>query len=238
MAIETIEMVSRLFSLFTFSFIVALTGAMAPGPLLTYTIMKTARADKRGWTTGFWVILGHGFIEMIIIALLLMGFSCILTNAIVVRVIGILGGVVLACFGVLIIRDLKNGKVRYDFLEKDSGLNDKPQETGGQVVGNTILGGALVSMSNPYWWIWWATIGSSFMIQYQVDFNNLNKLAAFFTGHVAGDLFWYIIVSVLIYFGIKHLNKKIYYGLLACCGCFMIGFGVYLGSMPLLSALS
>jgi hypothetical protein len=29
---------------------------------------------------------------------------------------------------------------------------------------NPIIGGIVVSMSNPYLWVWWATIGFAFMV--------------------------------------------------------------------------
>ena len=35
--------------IFSLSFLVALTGAMSPGPLLTYTIIKSARSRGRGY---------------------------------------------------------------------------------------------------------------------------------------------------------------------------------------------
>ncbi len=234
---ESLTVFSSLSSLFLFSFLVALTGAMAPGPLLTYTIIKTARQNTNGWLTGFWVISGHAVIEMAIVLFLLTGFSYIFQHAVVVRIIGILGGLVLVCFGAFLIRDLKNEKIRYDFFDQD--LNDDTDnQNSGEVIGKTIVGGALISMANPYWWVWWATIGSAFMIQYQVDFKNYNNVIAFFTGHIAGDLFWYLIVSILIFFGIKHINQRTYYGLLAVCGVFMIGFGFYLGGKPFLSLFS
>jgi hypothetical protein len=53
---------------------------------------------------------------------------------------------------------------------------------------------------------------------------------AFFLGHEAGDLIWYLVVSTLAYFGLRHLKRNLYYGILALCGLFMIAFGFYLGS--------
>jgi threonine/homoserine/homoserine lactone efflux protein len=89
-------------------------------------------------------------------------------------------------------------------------------------------------MSNPYWWVWWATIGFAFMIQFDISFQKWPRLVAFFAGHEAGDLVWYLAVSVLAFFGIRNLNKKAYYGILVCCGVFMILFGLYLGASTFL----
>ena len=72
---ELVSFISAFWVIFSFSFLVALTGAMAPGPLLTYTIIKSVKTRKRGYLMGLWIIIGHAFLEMGIIILLLLGFS-------------------------------------------------------------------------------------------------------------------------------------------------------------------
>ena len=226
---------SAFWTIFTFSFLVALTGAMAPGPLLTYTIIKSAGSGKRGYLMGAWIIAGHALLEMGIIFLLLFGFSFILEQVAVIRTIGVLGGVILVYFGFTVIRDVVQGKVSTSFLEgKDPSENiDTPAQK--RRIENPIVGGVLISMANPYWWIWWGTIGFAFMIKFDVSLTNWPNLLAFFLGHEAGDLLWYLIVSVLSYFGIRHLNRKAYYSILVVCGVFMVGFGFYLGVSPFFS---
>ncbi len=223
---------SAFWVIFSFSFLVALTGAMAPGPLLTYTIIKSVNSGNRGYLTGFWVILGHGILEMIIIVFLLMGFSFVLKDIMVVRFIGITGGLILVWFGVSIIIDILNGKISTEFLKSSGNTETDSVQYNARGFENPVLGGILVSMSNPYWWVWWATIGFAFMIQFDVSLKKWPELIAFFLGHEAGDLLWYVIVSFLAFFGIRHLNRKTYYGILAMCGIFMILFGVYLGISP------
>ncbi|MBW1899175.1 MAG: LysE family transporter, partial [Deltaproteobacteria bacterium] len=70
---------------------------------------------------------------------------------------------------------------------------------------------------------------------FDVSFKQWPRLVAFFLGHEAGDLAWYLIVSFLAYFGLRRLNKKIYFGFLVCCGLFMIIFGVYIGVSPFIT---
>ncbi|RPH49407.1 MAG: hypothetical protein EHM85_14010 [Desulfobacteraceae bacterium] len=225
---------SNLFVIFSFSFFVALTGAMAPGPLLTYTIIKSAKATTRGYLMGIWIIAGHALLEMGIIVFLLLGFSFVLKNIFVVRAIGITGGLILVYFGGSILRDLYLGKISVSFLDGKSDQSGSPSETEKTGFDNPVAGGIMISMSNPYWWIWWASIGFAFMVQFEISFREWPKLIAFFLGHEAGDLIWYLIVSFLAFFGLRRLNKKAYYGILAFCGLFMILFGIYLGSSPFL----
>jgi threonine/homoserine/homoserine lactone efflux protein len=231
---EFINFLSEFWLIFSFSFIVALTGAMSPGPLLTYTIIKSAKTNKRGYLMGLWIITGHAILEMGIIILLLLGFSFVLKNMTVVRIIGVSGGLILILFGASIIRDIFNGNISTNFLN----TRDEPKKDSGPIedkgIENPVIGGIMVSMSNPYWWVWWATIGFAFMIQFNISFKNWPKLLAFFLGHEAGDLIWYLLVSTLAFFGLRHMNRKAYYTILMFCALFMVLFGIYLGISPFL----
>ena len=218
--------------IFSFSFFIALTGAMAPGPLLTYTIIKSVTAQNRGYLTGLWVIIGHAAVEMVIIVSLLLGFSFILKNETVVRTIGITGGIIMVYFGVSIIRDAYLKKIPTDFLKSFQSSDETSLKMSKNVLENPVVGGMMISLANPYWWVWWATIGFAFMLQFEISFNEWPKLLAFFLGHEAGDLAWYLLVSVLSFLGLRRLNEKAYYGFLIVCSLFMILFGVYLGVAP------
>ena len=205
---------------------------MSPGPLLTYTIIKSVQTSKHGYLMGLWIIIGHAILELGIIILLLLGFSFILKNIIVIRIVGIVGGLILVFFGLSIVRDVYFGNISADFLNPSDMQNHEAVSSISRGLENPVIGGIMVSMSNPYWWVWWATIGLAFMIQFDISFRQWPKLVAFFLGHEAGDLIWYLIVSTLSFFGLRHLNKKAYYGILVFCAIFMIIFGVYLGISP------
>lgn len=234
MSNEIINFLSEFWLIFSFSFLVALTGAMSPGPLLTYTIIKSVKTSKHGYLMGLWIVMGHAILEMGIIILLLFGFSFVLKNITVVRIIGVSGGLILMLFGASIIRDIFNGNISTDFLHSQDASNKNPESIENKGLENPIIGGIIVSMSNPYWWVWWATIGFAFMIQFNISFKKWPNLLAFFLGHEAGDLIWYLIVSTLAFFGLRHMNPKVYYGILMFCAIFMILFGIYLGISPFL----
>lgn len=237
---------STFWVIFSFSFLVALTGAMSPGPLLTYTIIQSAKTSRRGYLVGLWVIAGHALLELGIVIVLMLGFSFVLKNPIVVRIIGVLGGVILVYFGASIVRDVYRGNIPTDFLAHpapktaaaptcDAALDSQARGTDTlrhKSLENPIVGGVVVSMSNPYWWVWWATIGFAFMIQFDISAKQWTRVVAFFLGHETGDLLWYLLVSTLSFFGLRRLNRKAYYGILAACGIFLILFGFYLGVSP------
>jgi threonine/homoserine/homoserine lactone efflux protein len=214
--------------IFSLSFAAALSGALSPGPFLVYTITKSIQDHKRGYLVGFLVIIGHALLELCIMLLIMFGLSFVLQNRTVISVISIAGCGFLLFFGITLIIDVARGKVDTGFLEKAAHQTQTVPAGKKKALDNPVIGGILVSMSNPYWWIWWASIGSIFMARYQIVPTDLPKMTAFYTGHEAGDLIWYVPVSIMAYLGRSRLNKKIYSFILILCGAFMALFGVYM----------
>jgi threonine/homoserine/homoserine lactone efflux protein len=202
-----------------FSFLVALTGALSPGPLLTYTIYKSFK-EKRGYLAGIYILLGHAAIELTLILILLSGASFFFQNIYILTMIGIVGGCFLIIFGILSIKDA---------LKIDQDLNlFQTSENYNRFKGNSFIGGILVTLSNPFWEFWWAVVGLGFMINFNISFLNPIGLILFFVGHELGDIIWYLPISVSVYLGGRSVNSRIYKYILIGCGLFMILFGIYL----------
>ncbi|MHA2112843.1 MAG: LysE family transporter [Candidatus Hodarchaeales archaeon] len=214
------------FEVFTLAFFVALTGAISPGPLLTYTIYKSIQAKSRAYLIGIFICLGHAILEFGLIIVLLLGLGPLISNKESVIIIGLIGGAILILFGLFLIKDLLTNKIRV----KDIIINQENKLT---VTNHPIVGGILISMSNPYWWLWWAVIGLNFMTQFSVSLSNLPEFWGFFLGHELGDFAWY--GSITIGIGITHnfITDKVYKIIIVCCSIFMIGFGIYLAISPL-----
>ncbi|MBD3194710.1 MAG: hypothetical protein GF317_06630 [Candidatus Lokiarchaeota archaeon] len=207
--------------IFIVSFLVALTGALSPGPVLTFTIYRALKSE-RGYMAGLWITLGHATLEFGFIIALLLGASLFFQNIVVLTIIGILGGIFLVLFGVVVIHDVYNNPMVKD-------LDNIEAESIKGFKGNSFIGGIIVSLSNPFWTLWWAAIGLSLMINYAVSFQKPLQLFLFFIGHELGDLVWFWPISLFVYLGGRTLNAKIYKWILIGCGVFMIGFGIYLG---------
>ena len=224
------------FEIFILSFIVALSGAMSPGPLLTYTIYKALQSKRRAYLVGILICIGHAILEFILMLILLIGLSPFITNKSVIIIIGLLGGVVLIFFGVSLLRDIWLKKIDLNFLTLENEIVEKQESTKEKLdlIQQPTLGGALVSMSNPYWWIWWAVIGLNFMTQFSVGLLNL-EFWSFFLGHELGDFLWYVSIATMLGFTNKFLTKRIYLGIIIICSLFMISFGIYLAISPILT---
>ncbi|MHA2035082.1 MAG: LysE family transporter [Promethearchaeota archaeon] len=205
--------------IFLFSFLVALTGALTPGPLLTFTIYKSLK-QKKGYLAGIFIILGHATVELLLILVLLGGASLLFQNIIFLTLIGIIGGIFLIIFGILVVKDTIKADPSVDFNIEDNNLKGYR--------GNSFIGGIIVSLSNPYWTFWWAVIGLGFLVNFNITFATPIGLLLFFIGHELGDIVWYLPISTFVYLGGKSLNPKIYKYVLIICSAFMVLFGIYL----------
>lgn len=185
-----------------------LTGAMAPGPLLTITIGESA---KRGGIVGPLIVLGHGILELVLLALIVFGVANFLDNPMVFSVIAFLGGFVLVYMGYGIIRSLKDYNLSESTIDTKQGLHP-------------VVTGIIVSLSNPYWFVWWITIGMGYVL-FARDLG-MAGVFAFFTGHIFSDLAWYSFISYGVQYGGKYVNLTIIKSVLFVCSIFLIIFGM------------
>lgn len=203
----------------TISFLVALTGALSPGPVLTFTIYKSLES-KKGYLAGLLIILGHAVLEFTLIIILLLGASLLFQNLIFLIILGIVGGSCLITFGTLTIKKVFKKQYMVNFeIDTQNMKNFK---------GNSFLGGIFYSITNPYWEFWWATAGLKIMVDLNISLQQPFGILLFFIGHELGDFIWYVPISLFVYFGGKSLNPKIYKYVLISSGVFMIIFGFYL----------
>lgn len=193
--------------IFFSSFIIALSGALVPGPLFTITVSESLR---RGFKTGPLIIFGHGLLEITIVILLFFGITPFLLEERTRQFISVAGGIILMIMGVMLFRDA--GKTRLDLSpgERQTGLHP-------------VISGILGSLSNPYWIIWWVTIGLGYLVsslRYGIP-----GVIAFFSGHISADLLWYSMISYAVSRGQKIMGERGYRYLLSACGIFLIFFG-------------
>ena len=191
------------------SFIIALSGALVPGPLFSITVAESA---KRGASAGPLIIIGHGILEISLITLIILGVTPFLTSPSAKTVICATGGLVLIYMGYRLIRDARGIRLFLTGGEARKGLH--PVFTG--IVG---------SVSNPYWIIWWVTIGLGYLVS-SLKFGFLG-VVAFFIGHITADLAWYSLISLAVSKGKKIMGDRGYRSLLYACGVFLVFFGIW-----------
>lgn len=199
-------------ALFITAFLVGLSGAMMPGPLLTVTIAESAR---RGFKAGPLIVLGHAILELALIIALLAGLSFYLKKPLVTNIISIVGGAFLLFIGLNMIRDVLAGRATLEGSGNDvKGVNMHP-----------VMAGILVSVSNPFWIVWWATIGLTYLTMALKS--GVMGITSFFSGHIMADLLWYSLVAAAIAGGRRFIKLQVYQGIIMLCGLFLIGLGGY-----------
>ncbi|HNX29653.1 MAG TPA: LysE family transporter [Syntrophomonadaceae bacterium] len=201
--------------LFTTAFIVGLSGAMMPGPLLTVAIVSSA---ERGFTAGPLLVLGHGLLEIALIIAMLAGAASFLVKPTVSNVIALAGGLFLIYLGIVMIRDVRTGKLVQIDSQAVAAL-EKP------ISMHPTLAGILFSASNPFWIIWWATIGLGYLTLALKS--GAAGIASFFSGHILSDFLWYTMIAYAVSKGAGFLSPRIYQGILTACGIFMLVLGGY-----------
>lgn len=200
--------------LFTSAFVIGLSGAIMPGPLLTATIAASA---QHGFKAGPLIVLGHGLLELLLIIALVFGLSQIVQIGLVGKGIALLGGSVLVYLGYIMCRDVICGRVSWDGVRISEPEQDKRLRPLGM--------GIVISLVNPFWSIWWMTIGlGNLLLAMQYG---LTGLTAFFTGHISADFIWYSAIAALVAGGKRFVNPRIYQGVIILCGLFMFLFGGY-----------
>lgn len=193
-----------LFGIFFSSMLVGLSGALMPGPMFSVCV---AESYKNGFWAGPLMVLGHAIPELILIVLLSLGLNKVFENDVVKGVTGIVGGVFLVWLGARIFFEVRHG-VTIDLTTK--------QEIG----WGPVLGGMWSSVSNPGWIIWWATIGTQYIM---VSLGHgVIGLAFFYVGHEMADLIWYSTVSFMVSRGRGRISDRVYHAVLYACSLLVL----------------
>jgi len=197
-----------LLSIFALAFVTALSGALMPGPLLAATISESAR---RGFLAGPLLVVGHALLEAALLILLLHGLASLFQQRLFFIVIALLGGAALIWMAVGMFRSLPTLHLSFD--RKTEKQN------------NIVLRGALMSVANPYWSVWWATIGIGCILQGKQL--GVWGIVFFFAGHILADFAWYSAVSAAVAGGRRLLTDRAYRSIVAACATALLGFALY-----------
>ena len=185
---------------------ISLSGALAPGPV-------TAAAIGMGSGNrfaGVLMALGHGIVEFPLMVLLLLGVGRLLKLRHVRIVIGLAGGGFLVFLAVQMFR----------------GLGGSGAEVA-QTTGNSpLMAGILLSAGNPYFLVWWATVGLALITMAKNSFG-LWAFGLMALAHWSCDLVWLAILSWASFEGSVLLGPTGQQVVLAVCAAAMLGFGLY-----------
>lgn len=193
------------------SFFLGLSGAVMPGPVLVRTL---SRIPEHGALTGPLVVFGHMIIELALVVLLALGLEHFIKEPFLWKMISFVGGTVMIGFAVSMFREIPHLRMVLD----TSGNNVGTKRLG------VVLDGAIMSAVNPYWYLWWATVGAA-CITLTRRIGNV-AVAVFFIGHILSDYAWYGFVAILVATKRNKIPDWAYRTLVGICAFVLFGFGV------------
>jgi threonine/homoserine/homoserine lactone efflux protein len=152
---------------------ISLSGVLAPGPVTTQSIVMGAKNRFAGSL----IAVGHGIVELPLIILITFGAAGIFEHKAARIAIGLAGGAMLLFMAYGIYKGAK-----------------APDEKASKIVASRpVLAGVLLSAGNPYFLVWWATVGLALALQ--AKGLGIWAFAAFAVVHWLCDLIWYQTLS-------------------------------------------
>lgn len=170
--------------LLSVGFVVGLSGALIPGPLLAYTVSESM---KKGRFTGFVVILGHALVEVFVVLLLLAGLSEYMRSRFFISAVSLLGGLMLIYMAYMLYRE--SGR-DFSLNPADGKLNYS--------YNSLVFGGIFFTLFNPSFPIWWATAGNRLLLEGLKSSGSYIGVFPLVFGHWIADFGWYSLVSYFI----------------------------------------
>jgi len=184
--------------------VISFSGVMMPGPMLAVTLAKSYRSP---WA-GVWIALGHAVIEVPLILLIYFGFAQFFQVTVVRLALSVAGSGMIIWMGVSMFR------ARSEVARKGK---DLPY--------NAFTAGILTSVFNPFFLVWWATIGSMLIMRI-LEFGTMG-LIVFIMVHWLCDLAWLTLVSNVIYRTHAFWNQHVQEWLFIACSLLLVGFGIW-----------
>ena len=182
--------------------VISFSGVMMPGPMFAVALAKSYKSPL----AGVQMALGHAVIEVPLILLIYFGFARFFQNSIVQFVLSVLGGGMILWLGISMFR------ARAEVVQG-----------GKDLAYNAFIAGILTTGLNPFFLLWWATIGSM-LIMKLLGFG-ATGLIVLIVVHWLVDLFWLSFISVLVYRTHSLWGRKFQEGLFIACSLLLVGFG-------------
>ncbi|MCX8182655.1 MAG: LysE family translocator [Candidatus Methanomethyliaceae archaeon] len=183
--------------------VISASGVMSPGPLTFATI---ASGSKNGWRAGPSIGLGHLIVELPLVFAIAMGSTFI--SSMDFRWVSLGGGLFMVIFGFLTVRGSSGAEQEYSVSK---------------LSGHPVMVGVGLSSLNPYFLLWWATVGAPLVI-IATEIAGMFGVSVMFASHIWLDFLWLTVLALLGARG-KKLGKFYPY-FVAGLGVVLMAFGI------------
>ena len=186
--------------------IISVSGVMSPGPLFAANITYGL---KEGFRSGIKIAIGHSIVELPLVILLGIGaFSLEIFPEFRV-IISIFGAITLFGFAGMQIKSM---------FKKNGGISTKPKH-------GPIITGILFSALNPFFIIWWLTIGLKLISDAMLVWAFAGVLIVF-VFHIWMDFVWLGMVAFFASKSVKIISNRNYKIIMAGLSLILIYFGI------------
>lgn len=209
------------------------SGVLSPGPLFLANLIY---GSEGGYHSGIKIALGHTIVELpliILLALSIFEYSSFTLTEESLRIIGLIGGIAIIIFSMAqissiirkreVIADIHN-KRRRNRDEATSLLN----RMASRIEGRPIIVGILFSAMNPFFIIWWPTVGLKLISDSIYLFGITEGIIILFSSHTWMDYAWLAITAYLISKGRTIIRERLYSFLLLSISFILASYGLYL----------
>ena len=185
--------------------VISASGVMVPGPLFAANI---AHGLKDGAKSGIKIAIGHTIVELPLVILLGIGVFSLELFPEFRTVISILGAITLFVFAAIQIKTI--------FRNKKSTTNLKQRP---------LVSGILLSALNPFFIIWWLTIGFKLISDAMLIWA-FSGILVLFVLHIWMDFAWLGAISYLVSKSAKILSNKNYKIIMISLSVMLVYFGI------------
>ena len=195
--------------------VITASGALSPGPL---TISAMLLGSKNGWKAGLLMAIGHMVFELPYIILLAIAYDYveiyIVKNQVMKSILAIAVFLILIYFAITTILESLKSKIKY------SGQTRLLYRE-----WNPIIVGFIFTALNPYFLLWWATLGFE-LIRRSLAIGIVHGVTVLFIAHIWMDYVWLILISHAPQVSINYFGSKAYRGLLLVLAIILILFAL------------
>jgi threonine/homoserine/homoserine lactone efflux protein len=185
--------------------VVSLSGVLMPGPVFAVTIVR----GRKSKYAGAYIALGHGAVEFPLMVLIYLGFLQFFVEDTFRRGVALIGGAMLVYMGIRIMVSKENSA-------------EKNYEA---VPHGSLIAGAVTTTANPYFFLWWGTVGAALIMS--ASFYGFLGFAIFAFVHWLCDLLWGLAVSITVFKSKKFLRPSYHDLINLGCGGLLVAFGVW-----------
>jgi len=182
---------------------ISISGVMMPGPVTATAIAMGSRSRH----SGALIAVGHGIVEFPLMVLIVLGAARLLNSDPARIAIGIAGGIVLLVMAYQMLGAMRDGEQQADVAR-----------------GTPITAGIVLSAGNPYFLVWWATIGLG--LATKAGSFGVWAFALFALVHWLCDFFWLSALSWASHKGSRLLSARRQKVVLGVCAVVVLVFGV------------